>query len=259
MHIIADLHTHTRYSDGATAMADNVAAAHAKGLKYIAITDHGPAQISSGIRRAIIPEYRNEVDRLNSEYAGEIKVLMGMETNIVSLDGHIDLPDDYKQLYDIVLMGYHKTAKPISARDKKHFWVDALVLNRSSSQRARELTTQAYINALKRNHIDIIVHPRHNIDVDVGPLARACRQNGAAMEISARRRHLEMTLDDAADAKREGVVFVIDSDGHAMDEIGVFDQALDFCRQAGIDETMVANASGFQPWEGAPLLGVLYG
>lgn len=239
MRLIADLHSHTRYSDGVAEIADNVAAAHAKGLKYIAITDHGPAQISSGIDRAKIPEYRKEIDRLNAEYAGEIKVLMGMETNIISLEGHIDLPEDYRQLYDIVLMGYHKTARPLTGRDKKHFWLDVLALRRSSNARVKQLTTQAYINALKRNHIDIIVHPKHDIDIEIGPLAAACAQYGAAMEISARRKHLELTLEDAAAAKREGVSFVINSDGHAPEAIGVFDQALDFCKRAGIDEGMM--------------------
>lgn len=258
MKIIADLHTHTKYSDGVTTIAENVAAAHARGLKYVAITDHGPSQISSGIDRALIPEYRAEIDRLNSEYAGEIKVLMGMETNIISLDGQIDLPEEHRQLYDIVLMGFHKTAKPVSAADKKHFWVDALVLNRSSAAKVKQLTTQAYINALQRNHIDIIVHPKHNINVDVGQLARACAQQGAAMEISARRRHLELTAEDAEDAKREGVAFVIDSDGHAMEEIGVFGQALEFCAQNGIGPERVANAEGFAQGENSPLRGILY-
>lgn len=258
MNIVADLHTHTKYSDGVTTMAENVATAHAKGLKFIAITDHGPSQISSGIDRRLIPEYRREIDRLNAEYAGEIRVLMGMETNIISLEGHIDLPEEHAELYDIVLMGFHKTAKPISARDKKHFWMDALVLNRSGAAKVKQQTTQAYINALQRNHIDIIVHPKHNINIEIGPLAKACAQHGAAMEISARRKHLEMTLQDAEDAKREGVDFVIDSDGHAVSEIGVFAQALDFCRQAGIGAERVCNAEGYEPHDASPLRGIIY-
>lgn len=258
MRIIADLHSHTRYSDGETTIAQNAAAAHAKGLKYIAITDHGPAQISSGISRAAIPEYRAEIDRINAEYAGEIKVLMGIEANIISLDGRIDVPEEYRHLYDIIIMGYHKTAKPITAADKKHFWLDNLVLRKSSAAASKQLTNQAYKNALERNKIDIIVHPRHNIDIDVGMLARACAQNGAAMEISARRRHLDMTEDDARAAMREGVTFVIDSDGHKAEEIGGFGQALDFCERVGIGSDRVANAEGFVPKADSPLRGILF-
>ena len=37
-----DYHTHTIFSHGKGTIADNVEAARSKGLKGIAITDHGP-------------------------------------------------------------------------------------------------------------------------------------------------------------------------------------------------------------------------
>lgn len=242
--IIADLHTHTRYSDGGTTIEQNVTAAHSLGLKYIAITDHGPAQLSSGIKRSDIPLQRKEVDRLNSHYAGEITALLGIEANIISLDGHIDVLPEYADLYDIVLMGFHKTARPSTITDISHFWVKSLLLNRSDKPNIKQLTTDAYIKAIENNRIDIIVHPRHNIDVDVPRLGRECARQGTALEISARRNHLQMTQQDASAARREGAFFVIDSDGHTVEEIGGFQQALDFAGPAGFGPEDIINADG---------------
>ena len=143
-------------------------------------------------------------------------------------------------------MGFHKTARPISAKDVNHFWVNALGLHNSSKPKMLEKTTQAYIKAVERNRIDIVVHPRHNIDVSVGPLARACAMRDTAIEVSARRNHLEMTPQDIADAKREGAFFVIDSDGHNIEQIAVFDQALDFADSVGLTNQDFFNAEGYE-------------
>ena len=41
MYLTADYHTHTPYSHGKNTVLENAVAAKAKGLKEIAITDHG--------------------------------------------------------------------------------------------------------------------------------------------------------------------------------------------------------------------------
>jgi DNA polymerase III alpha subunit (gram-positive type) len=48
--IEGDYHTHTYYSDGVSSVEDMVEAAIKKGLKTIAITDHGSGHILSGVR-----------------------------------------------------------------------------------------------------------------------------------------------------------------------------------------------------------------
>ena len=144
-----------------------------------------------------------------------------------------------------MVMGFHKTARSVTARDENNFWVNALGMHNSSKPKMLEKTTQAYIKAVQRNRIDIVVHPRHNIDVQVGPLAQACAQRGTAIEISARRNHLEMTPQDIADAKREGAFFVIDSDGHKAEQIAQFKQAIDFAEQVGLTEQDIFNAEGY--------------
>ena len=44
-----DFHTHTTYSHGKGSIEDNVKEAIKKGLKAIAITDHGPGHLTYGL------------------------------------------------------------------------------------------------------------------------------------------------------------------------------------------------------------------
>ena len=63
--IYADYHTHTVYSDGVNTIAENVEQAILRGLKEIAISDHGMGHKHHGIKREQLLEIREEIDELN--------------------------------------------------------------------------------------------------------------------------------------------------------------------------------------------------
>ena len=48
--MIYDHHTHTVYSHGKGSIEDNVKVALSKGLKSVAITDHGPGHLTYGLK-----------------------------------------------------------------------------------------------------------------------------------------------------------------------------------------------------------------
>ena len=48
--MVYDHHTHTTYSHGKGSILDNARVAHEKGLKSIAITDHGPGNFLYGMK-----------------------------------------------------------------------------------------------------------------------------------------------------------------------------------------------------------------
>ena len=76
--MVYDHHTHTTYSHGKGSIADNVRVAAAKGLKSIAITDHGPGHMTYGLDRAKIPQMRAEIAALKKEFPDmEISILTG--------------------------------------------------------------------------------------------------------------------------------------------------------------------------------------
>src|SRR5690606_11637271 len=118
MKLYGDYHTHTIYSHGSGTIRDNVESALKKGLKEIAICDHGPGHYLYGVKKKNIPLMREEIDRLNEEYSKKgIRILLGVEANLTGFDGSIDMDDKLIKLTDILLLGYHYGVTPNSIKD----------------------------------------------------------------------------------------------------------------------------------------------
>lgn len=238
--LFADYHTHTIFSHGKGTIADNVRTAEQRGLKEIAITDHGPSHILFGIRKKDFKKMRDEIDEINRR--SSVKVLMGVECNIISIDGTIDLDDELKDDIDILLAGFHNGAMPKSIKDYfalflMNFLARYIKLFRKLS---RKYNTTAYINAIKKNKIDIISHPGLKADVDTKELAIAAKKYGTCLEINAG--HGYMTVDYVKIAKKEGVKFCIDSDAHTHERVGDFKRGIDIAKKAGLKNTDILNA-----------------
>ena len=94
-----DTHTHTVYSDGSGAIADNIAAAEEKGLKLLAITDH-----SHYLGLRTVNRYVREVRGWAED--SEVRVLVGVEGNITP--GGVDVPDWMADKLDFVIASVHE-------------------------------------------------------------------------------------------------------------------------------------------------------
>ena len=92
MQILADYHTHTKYSHGKGTIEENVLEAISKGIKTIGISDHGYKHLAYGIKLNDIYKMREEIDKLNEKYSN-IEILLGMECNILDSYGNIDIND----------------------------------------------------------------------------------------------------------------------------------------------------------------------
>ena len=73
-----DYHTHSTYSDGKGTMEESVKTAISKGLKGLAITDHGPGHLFYGVKRKEIPQMKEEIQRLREAYP-QIDIYFGVE------------------------------------------------------------------------------------------------------------------------------------------------------------------------------------
>lgn len=83
-----DLHTHTKYSDGATSPEEMVLAAIDMGLEEIGISDHSYTFFDESycIKKEKIEEYKREISELKEKYKDKISVLCGVEQDAYSTE-----------------------------------------------------------------------------------------------------------------------------------------------------------------------------
>lgn len=244
--IHADYHTHTTYSHGSGSVEDNVLAARKRGLDTIAITDHGVRHPLVGVSRKKYAKIRADIDRVQERYE-DVRVLFGIEANIVGNDGDLDLTyRDIAQL-DLVLAGFHLSAPPYKLSE--WFGLNAggvyRQLFRRNTPAQRERNTMAFVRAVQRHPIDILTHPGFRLDLDYGLLGRACAEYGTYVEISSR--HRVPDEEQLAELADTGVTFVIDSDAHKPQDVGQWEYAIDLCRRVGISPARVLNATDMLP------------
>jgi putative hydrolase len=241
MKLFADYHTHTIYSHGKGTIRENVEVAIKRGLKEVAITDHGPGHATYGVKKGSLKKMREEIDELNKEYQ-EIKILLGVEANLISCEGHIDVTAEDIDMVDKLLVGFHNGAVPYTLRDAHRLYLRNYLSKTFKAMSSRCIidNTDAMIRAIERYDIDIITHPGDKIDIDVKRLAAAAGRKGTALEINSS--HGNLTVEYAKIAVTEDVKFVISSDAHIPSNVGNFDKGIKIALQAGIPLNRIINA-----------------
>lgn len=240
--LFADYHTHTVYSHGKGSILDNVMAARKKGLTEIAVTDHGIRHFAYGVKIKDIAKMRDEIDRINYNAEG-IKVLMGMECNIISTDGDIDMNDSIRKYLDILLVGFHMMVLPKTVRDAVNIYGRnclSKVLH-FGMEGIKEANTESMIKAIRKHKIDIITHPGTRIPLDITLIAREAAKAGTALEINSHSSY--MKANHVIEAAGEGVRFVISSDAHTPENVGNFKNGLDIALEAGLNCAQIINAT----------------
>lgn len=201
-----DLHMHTTESDGRESLETMVAAARAKGLDYIAITDHSQSlAMANGLDETRAFAHAERIRACSRAQTG-FTVLAGIECDILS-DGSLDLSDDCLASLDIVVASIHSAM----AQDEADM-------------------TRRVIKAIEHPSVDIIGHltarmllRREGTKVHVEKVIDAARANGVALEINSQPHRLDLCDSHARLARDRGVKLVINSDGHDV-------AALDYTR-----------------------------
>ncbi|MFZ5975609.1 MAG: PHP domain-containing protein [Bacillota bacterium] len=243
MKIIADYHTHTIFSHGRGTVEDNVHAAIKKGLQEIAITDHGLRHVVFGLRRRKLALLREQIDALNARFMGKIRVLMGVEANLIGLDGTIDLPKEFMAHFDILLVGYHRMAWLKDLKTFWHFAVKNLLYKKGKKYgKIVQKNTQAYVRSMEKYPIACITHPNDMIHLDMDMLGKAAARTGTALELNIR--HNSLTVEEIGRLKENGAPFMISSDAHRSDDVGDLAGTVRLADDAGLKESDVLNAKG---------------
>ncbi len=227
--IRGDLHMHTTATDGEDTLADMARAAIARGLAYIAITDHGQrVTMARGLDRERLLKQWAEIDRFNHslEADGEppLVVLKGIEVDILEKGG-LDLPDDVLAQADWVVASLHY-----------------------GQSQPRDRITARILEAIENPHVSVIGHPtgrlinrRPPYDVDIEAMIQAAARTGTFLEINANPWRLDLDDRHAAAAKAAGVKLVISTDAHSTQGLDVMRCGVLQARRAGLEAKDVAN------------------
>lgn len=225
MKIIADLHTHTLASGHAYSTINELASsASLAGLKALAVTDHGPA-MPGGPHR-----YHFCAMRFIPRSIAGVRILRGVEANILDDKGRMDLEQELLEELDYVMAGLHENCGYCGCDIDRN--------------------TKAILAVMENHRVKCISHPGNPIfPLHYDEVVRAARGTGTALEINNSSLGLSRTgsgencLKIARLCAELGAPVMIGSDAHICQGVGVFDDALRLVQEAGIAEEQVMNAS----------------
>ncbi len=246
MKLTADYHTHTRYSHGSGTVFDNAAAADKLGLKEIAITDHGFNHPAFGLKKRKMPHLLSDVAAANEKY--NVKVLTGIESNIVSESGKTDLSPEKYDDFDIFLTGFHKFVLS-GVKDIFNLFLPNYLRHGLKIKPSEELvkrTTKTYINVIKNNPLDAVTHVNFCVFADALEVAKCAADYGTYIELNAKKTHL--TDEELADiAAKTSVRFIIGSDAHSPSRVGEISLVESLLERVSIDKDRIDNIDGRLP------------
>lgn len=230
MKLLADLHTHTknsRFKHGKSTIEEMALEANEIGLVEIGITDHGYSHFFRTTKDKL-KEARVIVDEINKW--SKTKVLLGVEADIISEDGTLDVDNETLSLLDILIISYHR----MTSTNFANFFGFA-----KKTPEAKKKCTNAFVNAINRYPVTIVAHLDSILTTDLYEIGKACKENGTMVEIN--NRHTKWTEKQVEELIDSGCMFVVSSDAHTRENIGEVDNALDIIRKYNIPSERVAN------------------
>src|SRR5215469_11080229 len=172
----------------------------ARGFSYLGITDHSKtAAYAGGLNEEALRCQHEEIDRLNAEYAGRIRILKGTECDILR-DGTLDFSDEVLATLDFVVASIHS------------------LFNLSPEEQ-----TQRMLRAISNPYVDIIGHPtgrillgREGYVLDIEAVIDAAAEHGTCIEINAHPSRLDLDWRYLHRARDKGIKIPIDPDAHVI-------------------------------------------
>lgn len=197
-----DLHAHTKESDGHDTLEAMAEAARARGLQYLAITEHSQRlAVTHGLGADRLARQIDRIDELNAR-SGGLRLLKGIEVDILE-DGSLDLPLSILRRLDLVVGAIHHRF-----------------------DLSREKQTRRLLKAMDSACFSILAHPtgrlideRPACEIDLPRLVRHAAQRGCFLELNAQPARLDLTDVACRMAKDEGVLVSIASDAHSALEL----------------------------------------
>lgn len=224
-----DLHMHTTESDGQDSLEAMIAAAQARGLEYIAITDHSKrVSMANGLNGERLRKQWKLIDKLDAKLS-DFRVLKGVEVDILE-KGPLDIEDEVLAEADWVVASIHY-----------------------GQNQPREQITARVVGALKNPYVSAIAHPtgrlinrRKAYEIDLEAVFQAASDYGKLLELNSNPARLDLDDVQCAAAKSRGIPIVISTDAHSTQGLAVIRYGILQARRGGLTKADVANT---RPWE----------
>ncbi|RSL15493.1 DNA polymerase (family 10) [Edaphobacter aggregans] len=201
--IHGDLHMHTTETDGANTIREMAEAALARGLKYIAITDHSKnLAMTNGMDDKRALAHIKRIREVDAQMQGRIRVLPGIEVDILA-EGQLDLDDSTLAQMDVVVASVHsRFDQPI------------------------DQMTDRILCALENPHTRILGHPtgrkvlkRDPYALHLDKILKRAAELGVAVEHNASPARADLNDLHLRLAKQHGCKITINTDAHSTDEL----------------------------------------
>ncbi|WGX76646.1 phosphatase [Paraclostridium bifermentans] len=224
MNAIIDLHCHTIASGHAySTLKENIDEAKLKGLKYVGVSDHAPNMPGS-----THPFYFGNLGVIKEEING-VKVLKGIEANIMDFDGNIDIPKDVIGKLDYVIASFHPPCiNPGNIHEN----------------------TKAILNVMENEEVKIIGHlddSRYLVDYE--KVVLKAKETNTLLEINnSSLRTNSFRVGAIANAKvllnlckKHDVKVLLGSDAHIYYQVGNFENCIKILEEVNFPGNLVVN------------------
>jgi DNA polymerase (family 10) len=223
--IRGDLHMHTDATDGRDTIRQMADAALARGLTYIAITDHSKnLAMTNGLDDTRALAHIKAIRKVDADMKGKIRVLPGIEVDILA-NGELDLEDSTLAQMDIVVGSVHS-----------HF-----------NQSMEEMTTRV-LRALENPHVRILGHPtgrkvlnREAYAINIDLVLKRAAELGVAVEHNASPARADLNDLNLRLAKQYSCKIVVNTDAHSTEELDQMRYGITQLRRAWLSPSDVLN------------------
>ncbi len=220
-----DVHMHTTATDGRNSIREMAEAGLARGLAYVAITDHSKnLAMTNGLDEKRALEHIQRIREVDREMEGRIRVFTGIEVDILA-DGQLDLDDEVLAHMDVVIASIH-----------------------TRFEQSREEMTDRVLRAIENPYVRILGHPtgrlllrREPFALDLGAVLRRAAELGVAVEHNAAPERLDLCDRDLRLAKELGCRIAINTDSHDARNIGKMTYGVRQLRRAWLGPGDVLN------------------
>ncbi len=226
MKYVLDMHSHTIVSGHAYSTITEMAkAASEKGLELLGITEHAPMMPGSC---GVI--YFQNFRVIPREKFG-VKLMFGVELNIMDYKGNVDLEDAVLAKSDIRIASLHSPCiKPGT----------------------KEQNTAALLGAIKNKYVDIIGHPDDaSYPLDYEILVKAAKKYHTILEVNnsslhplgARKNARENLITMLTLCEKYQVPIIMDSDSHVDADVGNHAFSKPLLEEIHFPEELILNRS----------------